>query len=393
MAKTKTPTRESSRKASVSWRILGLLIAAGVLLLILYAVPGLPGRVSLPILTTKTSYQNPIFDFDFPDPSILQAADGWYYAYATQGITPQFDYQNIQIARSQDLVEWQRLPDALPEKPVWAKYTWDFWAPHVIYDDGVYYMYYSADPDQGGGLCLAVATAKQPAGPFTDKGEPLKCGPGFSHIDPFAFDDPQSGTHYLYWGSNSTPIRVQELSPDRLSFQPDSVPTFVLTPARGRPYEGLLEGAWVVYRQGTYYLFTSGDACCGEGAHYAVMAARSSSPMGPFEKLGDVPGSRSSSSVILEANAVWTAPGHNAVFTDASGQDWIFYHAINAKDPGHHDVVPGDDYYPRVMLMDPIRYVDGWPQIPGGSPSYKVQVGPSIAIGLFTWLPQHLSQP
>jgi arabinan endo-1,5-alpha-L-arabinosidase len=387
----KTPPIQLYRNKKLRWVTFGLLVAVTLSLLLLYAVPGLPGRFGLPVLTTESSYLNPIFDFDFPDPTILQAADDWYYVYATQGITPEFEYQNIQLARSKDLVHWQRLPDALPEKPVWAKYTWDFWAPHVVYHDGVYYMYYSAEPDNGAGLCLAVATAKQPAGPFTDKGEPLKCGPGFTHIDPFAFDDTQSGVRYLYLGSNSTPIQVQELSPDRLSFQPDTIPTSILIPQGGRPYEGLLEGAWVIYREGFYYLFTSGDACCGEGAHYAVMIARSTSPTGPFEKLGDANGSKSS--VILEANESWTAPGHNSILTDASGQDWIFYHAINAKDPGHHDLVPDDDYYPRVLLMDPIMYVDGWPRIPGGSASSEERSGPSVAIDLFTWIRERSSKP
>ena len=385
------PTSEPHPKIKVSRLILGILIIVGVLLLVIYAVPGLPGRFALPVLTTTSSYTNPIFDFDFPDPSILQAADGWYYAYATQGITPEFNYVNIQIARSRDLVHWERLPDALPEKPPWAKYTWDFWAPHVIYHDNLYYMYYSAEPDKGTGLCLAVATAKGPAGPFADKGEPLKCGPGFSNIDPFAFDDPQSGKRYLYWGSNSTPIRVEELAEDRLNFQTDTVPISVLLPQRGRPYERLLEGAWVTYKDGFYYLFTSGDACCGAGAHYAVMIARSTGPTGPFEKLGDTKATKSS--VILEANAAWSAPGHNAIFTDADGQDWIFYHAMNGQDPGHHDVVPDDDYYPRVLLLDRITYVDGWPQISRGSPSHEKQSGPRVAIDLFDWIKQRLSPP
>jgi arabinan endo-1,5-alpha-L-arabinosidase len=386
----KVLTNETDRNAKAAWLVFGFLVVAGLSLLILYAVPGLSGRLGFPVLTTNTSYINPVFEFDFPDPAVLQATDGWYYLYATQGITPEFESQNIQAARSQDLVHWQRLPDALPEKPVWAKSTWEFWAPHVVYHDGVYFMYYSAEPDKGIGLCLAVATSKQPAGPFTDKGEPLKCGPGFTHIDPFALDD-QSGEHYLYWGSNSNPIHVQQLSSDRLSFQPDTIPLSVLIPQRARPYEGLLEGAWVLYRQGFYYLFTSGDACCGESAHYAVMVARSNSPVGPFEKLGDANGSKSS--VILEANSVWTAPGHNAVLTDASGQDWIFYHAINAKAPEHNDPVPNDDYYPRVLLLDRIVYQDGWPHVAGGSPSYQEQSGPSVAIGLFTWMTQRSSKP
>ena len=110
---------------------------------------------------------------------------------------------------------------------------------------------------------------------------------------------------------------------------------------------------------------------------------------GPFEKLGDANGS--GSSVILEANTAWTAPGHNAIVRDASGQDWILYHAINAKDPGHNDVVPNDDYFPRVLLIDPILYQAGWPRIPEGSPSYEERTGPNVAIGLVPWLEQFLS--
>ena len=77
---------------------------------------------------------------------------------------------NIQVARSEDLVTWEWLGDALPVKPAWAATTQDFWAPHVVERDGRYVMYFSADPDTGGGLCLAVATADSPAGPFTDIG-------------------------------------------------------------------------------------------------------------------------------------------------------------------------------------------------------------------------------
>ena len=54
-------------------------------------------------------------------------------------------------------------------------------------------MYYSAEPDSRDGLCLAVAVADQPEGPFTDIGKPLQCGETFVNIDPMAFDDPKTG--------------------------------------------------------------------------------------------------------------------------------------------------------------------------------------------------------
>ena len=108
-------------------------------------------------------WQNPVFDMDFPDPTVIRASDGYFYAYATQAIVGG-KLHHIQVARSADLVNWERMPDALPQKPVWADRTEPkFWAPHVTEADGKYFMYYSADPNTSTGLCLAVAVADKPA--------------------------------------------------------------------------------------------------------------------------------------------------------------------------------------------------------------------------------------
>ena len=98
--------------------------------------------------------------------------------------------------------------------------------------------YYSAKPDSSDerhGLCLGVATAGGPLGPFVDKGKPLKCGDGFLNIDPMAFDDPATGKHLLYWGSGFGPLKVQELSPDFLSFATGSAPTELLPVVKNDP--------------------------------------------------------------------------------------------------------------------------------------------------------------
>ena len=54
---------------------------------------------------------NPVIADDFPDPDVLEV-DDVYYAYATEG-----NLKNVRVARSADLVEWEQLPDALPELP------------------------------------------------------------------------------------------------------------------------------------------------------------------------------------------------------------------------------------------------------------------------------------
>ena len=112
----------------------------------------------------QSRFTNPVLDTDFPDPTVIQAGDGAFYAYATQGGDP---IRNIQVARSPDMVTWQIVGDALPVKPSWASRTQDFWAPDVYHAGGRYYLYYSAKPDaaltdQSRGLCLAVGTAAQP---------------------------------------------------------------------------------------------------------------------------------------------------------------------------------------------------------------------------------------
>jgi arabinan endo-1,5-alpha-L-arabinosidase len=313
------------------------------------------------------TYVNPIIDADFPDPAIIHADDGYYYAYATQ-TQRDGEWINIQVARSMDLIHWEQLGDALPVKPVWAKETQDFWAPSVIFDGSTYFMYYSATPDVCAeperGHCLAIATAKSPAGPFTDMGMPLLLGMGFEYIDPMAFDDPVTGKRLLYWGSGFLPIKVQELGPDRMSFVPGSKPVDLIWP---NPVKGafprLVEAAWLIRHEDFYYLFYSGDNCCGPHAEYGVMVARSPEPTGPFETLEQARGVPHS--LMLFKSERWLAPGHNSIVTDKAGQTWIIYHAIDVDRPRQRQ--QDEINSRRILLIDRIEWRDGWPFV--GTPS------------------------
>lgn len=309
------------------------------------------------------TYVNPVLGRDFPDPAVLRAPDGWFFAYATQSGSGGRTL-NIQVARSPDLVQWEHLGDALPGKPRWAAAKQKFWAPQVIHDptQDKYFMYYSAEPDGVRGKCLAVAAAMTPYGPFIDSGEPLLCGEGIEHVDPMAFDDPKTGKRLLYWGSGSRPIKVRELAPDRVRFLPQSSPQVVIFPDASKDYSSLIEGAWVIFRHGFYYLFYSGDRCCTSDPRYAVMVARASDALGPFEVLG---------SAILERNEAWLAPGHNSIVTDDEGIEWMLYHAIRADRAHSEDRA-------RVMLLERVIYRDGWPRVAGNQPSVGPQVAPAI---------------
>jgi arabinan endo-1,5-alpha-L-arabinosidase len=322
------------------------------------------------------TYLNPILDADFPDPSVILAPDGCYYAYATQPLRDG-KWINIQVAQSLDLIHWELLGDALPDKPTWARETQDFWAPFVVQDGDKYLMYYSAthdachDPERG--HCLAVATSDSPAGPFVDMGLPLLLGVGFEFIDPMAFDDPATGKHWLYWGSGFQPIKVQELAADRMSFAPDSAPVDLVWP---NPVAGafprLVEAAWVIHHEDHYYLFYSGDNCCGPDAEYGVMVARSLEPDGPFETLEQARGVPHS--LMLYKSERWLAPGHNCIVEDKAGEVWIIYHAIDVNRPRQRQ--EDEINSRRILLIDRIKWSDGWPFV--GTPSEEPQAAPVV---------------
>jgi len=294
--------------------------------------------LSLMLLVTACSqgelrYTNPVYDHDAPDPTVVRAADGLYYAYTTQAAD-----KRIPILKSKDLVHWQLVGDVFAELPTWA--THDFWAPHILMRGGKYYLYYAARHKDTGAHTIGVAVADKPEGPFKDKGSPLVPYNNPATIDPFVLED--GDKLYLYWGSDRVPLLIQELSADGMSVVGDPAP--VLSPSTGfEGYEDLVEGPWVIKREGYYYLFYSGDDCCDE-PHYAVPGARSTSPEGPFEKYPGNP--------VLVAGERWNGPGHNAVIQDEAGDWWLLYHAFDRQKPEKG----------RVMLLDRITWgQDGWP--------------------------------
>jgi arabinan endo-1,5-alpha-L-arabinosidase len=293
------------------------------------------------------AYRNPVFDNDAPDPSVIRGPDGAYYAYVTQTYVGA-EFANVPILRSADLVEWNLVGDAFPdENPGWARASpGDMWAPHIVaWDDGTYRLYFSAGRRLLPEMAIGVATADSLEGPFVDSGEPIVTGEGFTAIDPSVVTAPD-GVRYLVWGSDGSPIVAQRLTDDGLRVTGERIE--LLAPSSAE-YEGLIEGPWITEHDGRYYLFYSGDACCGEGAHYAVLVARADHPLGPY--------TRNPANPILAANDAFNAPGHNATITAPDGRDWIVYHAM-VRDEGSTF---------RFLLIDRIDWIDGWPVINGGA--------------------------
>ncbi len=338
----------------MSKRFLVVVVIVGVLTASAVAV-------SMVAASLTPAYENPVLRNDAPDPSVIRADDGSFYAYTTQSYHGA-RFFNLPILRSADLITWRLVGDAFPERPDWivpGTDHGDVWAPHIAKWGGTYYLFYSARSLDLGNMAIGVATSESPTGPFVDRGAPLITGErGFEAIDPFAWQAPD-GTRYVYWGSDQAPIRAQELSPDGMELVGE--PVELLSPLDSEEYDGLIEGAWMMRHGPSYYLMYSGGACCGPEAHYAVLVARGSSPLGPFERYEGNP--------ILAANEAFNAPGHHATIQDDAGQDWILYHAMDRDDVTNV----------RFLLLDRIEWVDGWPVVNDGEgPSSESEDAPVV---------------
>jgi arabinan endo-1,5-alpha-L-arabinosidase len=306
---------------------------------------------------TAGTYRNPVFAHDAPDPSVIRASDGYFYAYTTQSIYPK-GVLNLPILRSPDLVHWQMVGQVFPSIPRWVVggSAGDMWAPHAVRFGKTYYVYYAGRQYGTGVMAIGVATSDSPTGPFKDLGHPLISGyRPYVAIDPFVFQ--VGGTKYIYWGSNYDPIRVQRLSSDGLSLI--GKPKVALAPRRS-DNGGLIEGAWILQHDGSYYLMYSQGDCCSANPDYQVAVARSSSPTGPF--------TRDPNNPILSGNGRFIAPGHNCTVTDDAGQDWMIYHARK-----------GNIVQDRDLMLDRIVWQNGWPTINDGrGPSWTRQPVPVI---------------
>jgi len=264
-------------------------------------------------------FRNPVIDQDFPDPDIVEVNDT-YYAYATNA-----GGTNIQTAKSTDLVDWQRMGDALPFMPPWALpgYTW---APEVTtWDEGeTFVMYFTARHAESGKQCIGVATSEEPEGPFESSNqEPFICQLDIGgSIDASSFED-EDGTEYVLWKNDGNccglPVYlyIQETSEDGLTLEGE--PTQLIT--NDRVWEGnLVEAPTLWKNDDKYYLFYSANNYAG--ADYTTGYAVADEPTGPYIKPSDDPFLATD---FQNGGAI--GPGGQDIVVDDDGETWIMYHS------------------------------------------------------------------
>lgn len=302
----------------------------------------------LAVMSLSTSYQNPVWAKDFPDPFIVRDGDT-FYAYATHNSPLGF-----QIMSSSDLVNWTHL--GAVGRPSWS--SEQLWAPEVYPWQGKWRMLYSALDPVTKKRDLGISIGNGPRGPFEHqailvKGVDENEGGGQDGaIDPCLFVE--NGRPYLLYIREAKPraVKIVELSADLLKVV--GTPRALLLADR-EIEKGVLDAPTLVRRNGVYWLFYSSgwfqswkrDAC------YQVWAARSDTLLGPYKK-PDEP--------LLKtiAGRVYS-PGHQTVIELASGEWWMAYHAWDAQgEPlyGHND-------RGRTLRLDRLIWKDDGPKVLG----------------------------
>jgi beta-xylosidase len=298
---------------------------------------------------SRAVYTNPALAGDYPDPSVIRVGQDYWATATSSEWAPEFP-----ILHSRDLVNWRVVGAVFQKRPAWS--VGNYWAPEISEDRGRFYIYYTAKKKDGP-LCVAVATARRPQGPYTDHG-PLVCQEVGS-IDGFPIRD-ERGQRYLLWKEDGnsksvpTPIWAQRLSPDGTRLVGERQELIRNDQAWEKhaslPYGDLVEGPAVVRRGEWFYMFYSGNFCCARECNYMIGVARARKLLGPWEKNPANP--------ILRGNDAWKCPGHGTLVSDARGRDYMMYHAMDAKD---------FVYVGRQALLDEVRWgADGWPTINQG---------------------------
>ena len=160
-----------------------------------------------------SGFGNPILPGMFPDPHIL-FDDGVFYIYATSMENAAGAYGRASVWKSTDFVNWEM---RLTDWPVYGKFGGEIWAPDILKRNGRYYQFIT----RSGGYDTWVGVADSPTGPWRNLREdntPIVSGGGSAgrivaayNMDSQPFID-DDGQAYMYWGW-SEPMAAK-LTPD-----------------------------------------------------------------------------------------------------------------------------------------------------------------------------------
>jgi beta-xylosidase len=276
-------------------------------------------------------YRNPVLHADYSDPDAIRVGDTYYLTSSSFNSAP-----GLPLLQSKDMVNWELVGHALPrlvpaERFAVPRLGDGVWAPCLRWHDGKFWIFYP-DPDRG----VFVTTAERFTGPWS---EPHLLLPGKGIIDPAPLWDDDGKAYVLHgWARSRAGINnrltLRSMAPDGSRLLDEAGVTII--DGNELPGYRTLEGPKLYKENGWYYVFAPAGGV--EEGWQAVF--RSRSIRGPYEVR----------TVMDQGTTPINGPHQGAWVRAQDGKDWF----LHFQDKGA---------YGRVVHLQPMRWVDGWPVI------------------------------
>lgn len=302
---------------------LGAAAAAGQL------VVGQPAQARPTPIGQDPIVPGQVYRGDFPDPWIIRVG-ARYFAYSTTSYG-----LNLPMLTSTDLRTWRSRPatagnptgDALPRTAAWSagierpdgRFRAPTWAPSVTrLGPGRYVLAYATQVAGAPGkkMCISLATATSPYGPFVDRTTRPTICPSRGAIDPQIFVAP-NGRPWLLWRIDHFPARLHTQPMNRAATRVlAGSPRFLANVQQ--PWEGrIIENPAMIRHKGRFYLFYSANSYTT--TRYAIGYLICKSWRGDCHRPRKTP--------LLATGGTIAGPGGPAPFVDTSGRLRMGYHA------------------------------------------------------------------
>ncbi|KAA8566680.1 hypothetical protein MFRU_044g00170 [Monilinia fructicola] len=288
------------------------------------------------------------------DPALIQrSSDGTWFKFNTGN--------GIGIWKSAALAgPWTYVGDALSGgSKINLAGNKDLWAPDVQLVGSTYYMYYAISTFGTQNSAIGVATSPtMEVGSWTDLGATgiaSSTGKDYNAIDPNLI---KVGNNYLlnfgsFWNDiyqvklASTPTKGGGAGAYNLAFNSSGTHS--------------LEGSYMFYYSGYYYLLFSSGICCGydtskpaQGAEYKIVMCRSIAATGGFVDKNGKACKDSGGSTLLASHGNVYGPGGQGVYLSSNGPI-LYYHYANPS------VGLGDGSY--LFGYNYLTFSNGWPVV------------------------------
>lgn len=314
-------------------------------------------------------------DYPMAHDPVAAYCEGKYYVFTTGG----------GIMQSEDMKVWKNVGTttkgwdfSFAQKYV-PGFRGGYWAPDIIFHNGLWYLYYSCSAFGKNTSVIGVATNKtlNPDSPdykWVNHGEVVGSIPGrdnWNAIDPNVAID-ENGDAWMSFGSFWGGIKLVKLDktltklaePQEwygVCYRPEGTyPAYedkvLKQDPRGKIFdagEDAVEAPFIFKKGNYWYLFVSYDYCCrGENSTYKVVVGRSEKITGPYIDRKGVSLMEGGGTLVVEGNSRYAGAGHSATVT-FGGKDYLFFHGYDMTDASRAHLLT------REISWD----AEGWPSV------------------------------